>query len=64
MEPKINLLEGRKTLIVNAVVALSALYPPIGDFVSNNPEIVLNGLALVNIALRFITKGKVRLLNK
>lgn len=54
-------LEGRKTLIVNAIIALSALYPPVGGWVSENPELVLQILAGVNIALRLITKGKVRL---
>lgn len=60
---KQNPLEGRKTLIVNAIIALSALYPPVGNFVQENPQMVLTGLAAVNIVLRFVTKGKVRLLN-
>jgi hypothetical protein len=54
-------LEGRKTLLINAIIAFSALYPPVGEFVQANPELVLNGVALVNIVLRFVTKGKVRL---
>lgn len=53
--------EGRKTLVVNAIIALSALYPPVGDFVRANPELVLNGIAALNIVIRFATKGKVRL---
>lgn len=61
MNGNANLLDGRKTLIVNAIIALAALYPPVGEWVKAHPEIVLQGIALVNIGLRFATKGKVRI---
>lgn len=54
-------LEGRKTLIVNAIVAASALFPPVAEFVQANPQLVLAVLGGVNLVLRFVTKGKVRL---
>ena len=54
-------LEGRKTLIVNAIVALASLHPTVGAWVQENPEAVLQVFAVINIALRFATKGKVRL---
>jgi len=50
-----------KTLIVNALIALASLYPPVGGWVQANPETALQLLALVNFALRFITKNKVSL---
>lgn len=61
MEEKTNILEGRKTLIINLLISASALYPPVGEWVSANPELVLQIMAGVNIGLRLITKGKVRL---
>jgi len=61
MEEQNNALEGRKTLIVNAVIAAASLYPPVGTWVSQNPETVLQIIAGVNILLRLVTKGKVRL---
>jgi hypothetical protein len=48
-----------KTAIVNLVIALSAFYPPVGAWVSANPDAVLQGIAVVNIILRFATKDKV-----
>lgn len=56
-------LDGRKTLIVNAIVALAAFYPPVGEWVQAHPELVLQAIAIINIGLRFATKGKVRLIN-
>lgn len=50
-----------KTVIVNAIIAIAALYPPVGGWVSAHPEATLNGIVALNIALRFITKGKVTL---
>ena len=53
-----------KTLIVNAIVAVASLYPPVGEWVSANPDTALQGLALINLILRLVTKGKVVLFNK
>lgn len=48
-----------KTLIVNALIALASLYPPVGGWVQGNPDTALQILAIVNFALRFVTKNKV-----
>jgi hypothetical protein len=50
-----------KTAILNALAAVAMFYPPVSGFVSSNPELVVGGLTLVNIILRFVTKEKVRL---
>lgn len=56
-------LVASKTVIVNAIVALAAFYPPIGEWVSANPSLSLQILAGINFALRLVTKGKVVLFN-
>lgn len=48
-----------KTAAVQAVVAVAAFVPVARDFVAAHPQEVLLGLALVNLAVRLITKGKV-----
>ena len=50
-----------KTVILNTVAALSMLFPPASAFMAGNPELVVGGLTLANILIRFATKQKVRL---
>ena len=50
-----------KTLWINLVIAAIAFFPAASQFCANNPEAVLTGMALVNVILRFVTKGKVEL---
>ena len=49
-----------KTAAVQAVVAAAAAR----DFVAQHPAEVLLGLAVVNLAVRLITKGRVTLFGK
>lgn len=50
-----------KTLIMNAVVALAAFYPPAAEFVKANAEMCLMSLGMVGMALRMFTKGAISL---
>lgn len=54
-------LVGKRTLIVNAIIALAALHPKAQAFVQAHPMAVLQGIGIVNAVLRFLTKGKVTL---
>ncbi len=52
-----------KTLWVNLVVALAALFfPPAGAFIQSHPEVVLVVFSGVNMLLRLITKKEISLL--
>jgi hypothetical protein len=53
-----------KTAAVQAVVAVAAFVPAARDFVAQHPAEVLLGLAVVNLAVRLITKGRVTLFGK
>lgn len=45
-----------KTLILNAVVAISAIaFPPAAAWIAANPVILATGLAGVNFLLRLVT---------
>jgi hypothetical protein len=48
-----------KTLIMNAIIALAAFYPPAAEFVKTNTEAALMTLGLIGMILRMVTKGKV-----
>jgi len=49
-----------KTLWVNLIGAASAMFfPPVGDFISSNPEIVMVLWSGINMLLRLVTKGAV-----
>jgi hypothetical protein len=50
-----------KTLIVNLIMAVVPFLPGGEEFVQANPDMVMTGLALVNIVLRLITKDKVEI---
>lgn len=46
-----------KTLLVNAVCALSALlYPPVGQWIAAHPVEVATMFSLLNMVLRLVTK--------
>ena len=49
-----------KTLIVNLMIAAAAFFPGVADKVT--PEAMMQLIAVVNIILRFATKGKVELI--
>jgi len=60
MEPKKSYLS--KTLIINLVTALGAMfYPPINEWVSAHPQELVIGFSVLNIGLRLITKDKIEL---
>lgn len=48
-----------KTVIVNALIALSAFFPPVQQFVQAHPTETLIGIGVLNGLLRYITKGRV-----
>lgn len=48
-----------KTIIVNAIIALSALIPGVESFVLEHPDLVVAAVGAVNILLRIVTKDKV-----
>lgn len=49
-----------KTILVNFLVAASALfYPPVGEWVSANPSEVATLFSILNIVLRLVTKDKI-----
>jgi len=50
-----------KTLWANALIALSAFYPPVGAWMAGNADLVLQLLAGLNILLRILTKDKLSL---
>lgn len=50
-----------KTAAVQAVVAIAAFVPAARDFVAQHPTEVLLGIAILNLVVRFVTKGRVTL---
>lgn len=51
-----------KTLILNLVVAISAMaMPSVAEFIKEHPDVVMASFAAINFALRLITKDKVGL---
>lgn len=60
MKPTRNLFKS-KTVVINAIIAVAALFPSAAAFVSQNPSAVLAGIGFVGIVLRFATNGKISL---
>jgi len=57
-EPKKNPLLS-KTLIINLVIALSALFAPgVKEYIAEHPEAVAVGFSVLNMVLRAVTKKK------
>jgi hypothetical protein len=50
-----------KTLIVNAIIALAALYPPVAEWVSGHAALALSFIGGANMLLRLITKNRLSL---
>jgi hypothetical protein len=50
-----------KTLIVNAIIALAAIYPPVGKWVSEHAVLTMQLIVYANMALRLITKDRLTL---
>ena len=48
-----------KTLWVNLIIAVVAFFPSVAEKLS--PEVVMQGMALVNMVLRLVTKDKLQL---
>ena len=48
-----------KTLLVNAIVAGLAFFPSVAKSIS--PETIMQGMAVINIILRLVTKDKIGL---
>lgn len=59
MQPK-NIFQS-KTVIFNALTALSVLIPSVSGFVNKQPEIVVGVVSLANLLLRLTTSRKVQL---
>ncbi|MCA1963055.1 MAG: hypothetical protein LDL31_03805, partial [Prosthecobacter sp.] len=51
-----------KTAAAQALTFAAAFYPPATAFVAAHPEETLGLLAVVNLALRWLTKGRVSLI--
>lgn len=47
-----------KTVWINLALALSAFYPPIGDWMTGHGELVGVAFAALNVVLRALTKDK------
>lgn len=64
-EIKLSWHDGKKTLITNALVFAVAFLPDLRDYLGTfegteaSVVVVVQALALANIALRFVTKGPV-----
>lgn len=52
-----------KTAVVNGLIMLSTLWPPVGNLVKAHPELTLLAVPALNVALRMITKDRVVLFN-
>lgn len=50
-----------KTAIAQAITLGAGFYPPVAAFVAAHPEETLGIIAVVNLALRWVTKGRVSL---
>ncbi len=51
-----------KTVLVNTLVGLGSLfYPPLSAWILAHPEAALQIMAVLNVGLRLITKGKATL---
>ena len=50
-----------KTIAAQAITIAAAFYPPIAAVVSTHPTETLVILGLLNVGLRYITKGRVSL---
>ena len=51
-----------KTLWMNVIgAALALFYPPANAYLVSHPDVVAGSFAVINIILRFITKGPIQI---
>lgn len=51
-----------KTLWVNAIVAVLAIaFPPASAWITEHPDMVMTGFAMLNMLLRLVSKDKIGL---
>jgi hypothetical protein len=50
-----------KTVILNAIAAIAVIYPPAAAIVSENPELAVGALTVLNFILRLVTSKRVQL---
>jgi hypothetical protein len=50
-----------KTILFNILFALTALYPPVGDWMKAHVEIMMSVWSGLNVVLRLFTKDKISL---
>jgi len=50
-----------KTVILNALAAIAVIYPPAAAIVSENPELAVGALTVLNFILRIVTSKRVQL---
>jgi len=51
-----------KTNWTNLIIAGAAFFPSVSGFIAENPQIFVLVFALVNVALRFLSKKEIKLL--
>lgn len=59
MQPEIKPFYLSRTVIVNAIIAAAAFYPPAREYFQANPELTLSAIGAIGVFLRFITRGRV-----
>jgi hypothetical protein len=59
--PNLKPLLQSKTIIVNAIIALAACYPPAAAWVSAHPVLTLQFITYANVALRLVTHSRIAL---
>jgi hypothetical protein len=50
-----------KTVILNTIAALAVIYPPAAAIVSENPELTVGILTVLNFVLRLVTSKRIQL---
>lgn len=50
-----------KTLWMNLVIALSAFFPGVSEWVAGHPDLFMVGFSVINMVLRAVTKDKLEL---
>ena len=48
-----------KTLIVNLIIAIAAFFPAVREWIVAHPETTVQAIAVIGIALRIITSGRI-----
>ena len=53
-----------RTIWVQLLAVVSALFPPVADWIAGNPESFVGVFAALNVLIRFITSGRVEVFGK